>query len=104
MPEFNNISIVKKANIYFDGKVTSRTLIFQDGSRKTLGIMLPGEYHFNTADREIMEILSGNLEVLLPGSDGWKPVKGGEAFEVPAQSGFDLKVKSITDYCCAFIK
>jgi purine/pyrimidine-nucleoside phosphorylase len=104
MTEFNNVSIVKKANVYFDGKVTSRTLIFTDGSRKTLGIMLPGEYHFNTADKEIMEILAGDLEVLLPGSDGWKPVKGGEAFEVPAQSGFDLKVTSITDYCCAFVK
>jgi purine/pyrimidine-nucleoside phosphorylase len=104
MSEFDNISVVKKANIYFDGKVTSRTLIFPDGSRKTLGIMLPGEYHFNTADKEIMEILEGNLEVLLPGSDAWKPVKGGEAFDVPARSEFDLKVKSITDYCCTFIK
>jgi len=104
MSEFNNISIVKKANVYFDGKVTSRTLIFSDGSRKTLGIMLPGEYHFNTADKEIMEILVGDLEVFLPGSDGWKPIKGGEAFEVPSQSGFDLKVTSITDYCCSFIK
>jgi purine/pyrimidine-nucleoside phosphorylase len=104
MSEFKNITIVKKANVYFDGKVTSRTLIFPDETRKTLGIMLPGEYHFNTADKEIMEVLSGNLEVLLPESDGWKPVKSGEAFEVPAQSGFDLKVNSITDYCCSFIK
>jgi purine/pyrimidine-nucleoside phosphorylase len=104
MSEFNHISIIKKANVYFDGNVTSRTLIFPDGSRKTLGIMLPGDYHFNTADKELMEILSGDLEVLLPGADGWKPVKGGDAFEVPAQSGFDLKVKSITDYCCSFIK
>ena len=72
MSEFNNVTIVKKANVYFDGKVTSRTLIFPDGYRKTLGIMLPGEYHFNTAEKEIMEILSGDLEVLLPGSaDEW---------------------------------
>ena len=104
MSEFSNVSIVKKANVYFDGKVTSRTLIFPDGSRKTLGIMLPGDYHFNTADKEIMEIFSGSLEVLLPGSDGWKPIQGGEAFEVPARSGFDLKVARITDYCCSFIK
>ena len=104
MSEFKDITIIKKANVYFDGKVTSRTLIFPDGSRKTLGIMLPGEYHFNTSDKEIMEILAGSLEVLLPGSDGWKPIKGGEAFEVPAQAGFDLKVTGITDYCCSFIK
>ena len=104
MPEFNNVTIVKKANVYFDGKVTSRTVVFADGSQKTLGVMLPGEYEFNTADKEIMEILSGELEVLLPGADGWKTFKGGEAFEVPSQSKFGLRVKSLTDYCCSFIK
>ena len=69
MSEFNNVTVVKKANIYFDGKVTSRTVLFQDKSRKTLGIMLPGEYEFGTEDKEIMEIISGDLEVLLPGSE-----------------------------------
>lgn len=104
MSEFNNVSIVKKANVYFDGKVTSRTILFADGSKKTLGIMLPGEYEFNTADKELMEILAGDLDVLLPGDGGWKAVKGGEAFEVPANSKFSLKIKTITDYCCSFIK
>jgi len=82
MSEFTNVTVVKKANVYFDGKVTSRTLLFGDGSKKTLGIMLPGEYDFGTADKEVMEILSGELEVLLPGEKAWKPVKGGESFEV----------------------
>jgi purine/pyrimidine-nucleoside phosphorylase len=104
MSEFKNITIVKKANVYFDGKVTSRTLIFPDGSRKTLGIMLPGEYEFNTAEKEIMEILVGDMDVRLPDSTGWKTIKGGEAFEVPAQSKFNLNVKTLTDYCCSFIK
>jgi purine/pyrimidine-nucleoside phosphorylase len=104
MSEFKNVTVVKKANVYFDGKVTSRTLVFADGSKKTLGIMLPGEYEFNTGDKEIMEILSGDLEVLLPGADQWKQVIGGEAFEVPAESKFALKIKSITDYCCSFVK
>lgn len=104
MSEFKNVTVVKKANVYFDGKVTSRTLVFSDGSTKTLGVMLPGEYEFNTGDKEIMEILAGDLEVLLPGADGWKTVKGGEAFEVPAQSKFGLKVKNLTDYCCSFVK
>lgn len=103
MSEFKNVTVVKKANVYFDGKVCSRTVIFPDGSRKTLGVMLPGEYEFNTAEREIMEILSGELDVLLPRSDGWTSVKGGETFEVPAQSSFGLKVKSVTDYCCSFV-
>ena len=66
--------------------------------------MLPGEYEFNTADKEIMEIISGELEVLLPDSKGWKSIKGGEVFEVPAKSKFSLKVKGLTDYCCSYIK
>jgi uncharacterized protein YaiE (UPF0345 family) len=53
MSEFNDVTIIKKANIYFDGKVTSRSVVFPDGSRKTLGIMLPGEYEFNTDDRDL---------------------------------------------------
>ncbi len=104
MSEFKNVTVVKKANVYFDGKVTSRSLLFPDGSKKTLGIMLPGEYDFNTADKELMEIISGNLEVLLSDAQGWKTIAGGEEFEVPAQSKFSLKVKSLTDYCCSFIK
>jgi purine/pyrimidine-nucleoside phosphorylase len=104
MSEFKNVTVIKKANVYFGGNVTSRTIAFSDGSKKTLGIMLPGEYEFNTADKEIMEILSGELEILLPGTDAWKAIKGGEAFEVPAQSLFKLKVKSLTDYCCSFVK
>ncbi|MDD5773525.1 MAG: pyrimidine/purine nucleoside phosphorylase [bacterium] len=104
MSEFNNVTIVKKANVYFDGKVTSHTVIFPDGSKKTLGVMLPGDYTFNTADKEIMEIFSGDLQVSAPGISGWKTVKGGEAFEVPAKSKFSMKVKNLTDYCCSFVK
>ena len=103
MMEFKNVTIVKKANIYFDGKVTSRTVIFPDGSKKTLGIMFPGDYEFGTAEKEIMEILVGNLDVLLPGASGWVTFKEGEVFEVSAQSKFSLKVKSLTDYCCSYV-
>jgi purine/pyrimidine-nucleoside phosphorylase len=103
MQDFKNVTIVKKANVYFDGKVTSRTVIFPDGSKKTLGIMFPGEYEFGTAEKEIMEILAGNLEVLIPGIPGWQTVATGESFEVPAKSKFSLKVKSLTDYCCSYV-
>lgn len=103
MPEFKNVTVIKKANIYFDGQVTSRTVVFADGSTKTLGIMLPGAYEFNTDKKEIMEILSGELEILLPEDDYWKSVQGGESFEVPAQAKFSLKINTITDYCCSFI-
>ena len=104
MTDFKNVTVVKEANIYFDGKVTSRTVIFSDGSRKTLGVMLPGEYEFNTNEKEIMEILSGELDVLLAESQKWQPIKGGESFEVAAQSKFGLKVYKTTDYCCSFIR
>jgi uncharacterized protein YaiE (UPF0345 family) len=104
MSEFTNVTIVKKANVYFDGKVTSRTVIFPDGSRKTLGIMFPGEYKFSTDEKEIMEIIFGDLEVLLTASKGWMSITSGQSFEVPAKSTFSLNVKSLTDYCCSYIK
>ena len=104
MSEFRDVTIIKKANVYCDGKVTSRTVVFADGSRKTLGIMLPGDYDFTTDEQEIMEILSGELDVLIAGAEGWKTVKGGASFEVPAKSKFSLKIKNITDYCCSYLE
>ncbi len=104
MSEFSNVTVVKKANMYFDGKVTSRTVLFPDGTKKTLGIMLPGDYEFGTADKEIMEILAGDLAVLLPGAADWQKFTEGRSFEVPANSKFKLKVKAVTDYCCSYIK
>jgi purine/pyrimidine-nucleoside phosphorylase len=104
MSEFKNVTVIKKANVYFDGKVTSRTVIFPDGTKKTLGIMFPGDYEFGTAEKEIMEIMKGELDVLLPNAANWVTIKEGEVFEVPAQSKFGLKVKSLTDYCCSYIK
>lgn len=101
---FKNVSIVKKANIYFDGKVTSRTVIFEDGEKKTLGIMMPGEYEFGTGDKEIMEILSGEMDVLLPESENWKTISEGQSFEVPSNSKFKLIVKDVADYCCSYVK
>ena len=103
MSEFVNVTVVREANVYFDGKVTSRTVIFADGSKKTLGIMLPGDYEFGTDAKELMEILAGEMDVMLPGSDAWQTVKGGESFEVPASSRFGLKVKAVTDYCCSYL-
>ena len=103
MSEFKGVTVVKKANIYFDGKVTSRTVIFADGSKKTLGIMLPGEYEFNTGEKELMEIMSGEMEVLLPGEKTWIGIKGGQSFEAAANAKFKLKVKTLSDYCCSFL-
>ena len=103
MSEFTNVTVIKKANVYFDGKVVSRTVLFADGSKKTLGIMQPGEYEFSTGDKELMEIISGELDVALPGAAGVRPIKAGESFEVPANSKFRMTVKTLTDYCCSFL-
>ncbi|MBP1763563.1 MAG: protein yaiE [Firmicutes bacterium] len=104
MDQFENVAIVKKANMYFDGKVTSRTVIFPDGTKKTLGIMLPGEYEFGTAAAEVMELLAGQMEVLLPGQQVWKTVQAGDVFQVPANSKFQLKVQTVADYCCSYLE
>ena len=104
MDKFDNVSVVKKANVYFDGKVTSRTVIFPDGTKKTLGIMMPGEYEFGTGDKEIMEMLGGSVSVLLPGSEDWKSFASDSAFEVPANSKFKIKVLEVSDYCCSYVK
>ena len=103
MSEIKNITIKKEANIYYDGKVTSRTITLNDGSTQSLGIMLPGNYTFGTNEAEIMEMLSGELEIKLP-NENWKTLNTPETFNVPANSSFDLKIKTVTDYCCSYIK
>jgi hypothetical protein len=103
MSEFNNVSVIREANVYFDGKVTSRTVKFEDGSTKSLGVMMPGEYTFGTAKAELMEILAGELTYKLAESDEWISVTGGESFDVPANSSFDLKVTKLADYCCSYL-
>jgi uncharacterized protein YaiE (UPF0345 family) len=103
MSEFSNVTVVKKANIYFDGKVASHTVLFPDGSKKTLGVMQAGEYEFSTGAAEIMEILSGELQWQMKGDSQWRKVVGGQAFDVPAHSTFLMKVVMVSDYCCSFI-
>ena len=101
--ESNSGNPIPFANVYFEGKVTSRTVEFPDGTKKTLGIMMPGEYEFGTEAAEVMEILAGDLDVLLPGNEDWQAIKGGESFDVPANSSFKLVIKEITDYCCSYV-
>jgi len=100
---FDNVSVAIAGNSYFDGAVTSRTLNFADGSRKTLGFMAKGEYEFATEAAELMEITSGELEYKLADTDEWITVKRGEHFNVPAHSKFQVKAKSMVDYCCSYL-
>lgn len=103
MDRFSNVEVIKKANVYFEGKVTSRTVVFADGTKKTLGIMLPGDYEFGTDAKEIMEILAGDLAVQLPGTEEWLQIKESGEFTVPANSRFKLQVRTVTDYCCSYV-
>lgn len=100
--QFANVTVIKKANIYFDGKVTSRSVLFPDGSKKTLGVMLPGEYEFSAAAPEVMEVLGGSMKVLLPGATDWQVFTAGQAFAVPGDTSFKLVIDTVADYCCSY--
>lgn len=102
MSEFTNVTVSKQANVYFDGQVTSRTVVFADGTRKTLGVMLPGDYEFGTEVQELMEITSGQLDVLLPGESEWQAYTADMSFEVPASSTFGVRVRQVTNYVCSY--
>ena len=104
MSTFDNVTIIRQANIYFDGGVTSRTVQFANGDTKTLGIILPGDYHFDTKKKEVMEIQSGEVDVLLPDTDEWQHFSAGQSFTVPGNASFKIKASSITDYCCSFVE
>jgi len=102
--EFSGVTAVTKANIYFDGKVVSHSVLFPDGSKKTLGLIYPGDFHFGTAKAERMEIVAGDCVVKLDGGDAKTSYSGGQYFDVPANSGFDISVSSgICEYICSFL-
>ena len=102
--EFKNVTAVAKANVYFDGKVVSHTILLPDASKKTLGLIYPGKFHFGTDKAERMEIVAGQCSVKLDGQSATNPYSAGQAFDVPAKSGFDIEVKQeICEYICSFI-
>ena len=102
--EFRDVTALTKANVFFDGKVVSHTLLFPDGSKKTLGLIYPGQYHFGTDKAERMELTSGQCTIKVDGSSSSATYSAGETFEVPAQSGFDIEVKSgLCEYICSYL-
>ncbi|MCC6233705.1 MAG: pyrimidine/purine nucleoside phosphorylase [Verrucomicrobiales bacterium] len=102
--QFTNVTALAKANIYFDGKVVSHSIVFPDGSRKTLGLIYPGSFHFGTDKAERMEIVAGTCRVKLDGRSQIVDYTAGEAFEVPAKSGFSIEVPGgICEYVCSFL-
>ena len=104
MSSFSNVTVDAKANIYFDGKVCSHTLHFPDGSKKTLGLIYPGTYHFGTGDPELMEIIAGDCDVVLDGTSETLAIESGSSFEIAGNSGFTITVDGcICEYICSFL-
>ena len=102
--KFEGVTVETKANIYFDGKVQSRTIFLPGGERKTLGVIMAGEYEFGTADREEMQMTHGEVKVLLPGKTEWETYKAGETFHIPAKSSFKVECKEPFEYICSYFK
>ena len=102
MSQFDNVSVIQKANVYFDGKCVSHTVILADGTRKSVGVILPATLTFNTGAPEIMETVAGGCRYRLKGGD-WQSVTAGQSFNVPANSSFDIEVSGEPyHYICHF--
>jgi uncharacterized protein YaiE (UPF0345 family) len=102
--QFANVTVVTKANVYFDGKVVSHSVLFADGTKKTLGLIWPGSYHFGTGAPERMEIVAGACRVTLDGQTAPQDYVAGTAFDVPGKSGFTIEVKAgLCEYICSFL-
>ena len=102
--QFDGVSIVCKANVYFDGKVASHTVLFPDGTKKTIGLIYPGAYTFNTAAAERMEIIAGTCRAKIAGEDAHQAYSAGASFDVPADSSFEIEVEGgVAEYICSFL-
>lgn len=103
MSQFDNVSVLKQANVYFDGKCISHTVVFGNGEKKTIGVILPSKLTFNTGAPEIMETVAGSCRIKLAGSDEVKEYKVGESFSVPGNSSFEIEVSGEPyHYVCHF--
>lgn len=102
--QFAGVTVVTKANVYFDGKVVSHSVLFGDGSKKTLGLIYPGSYHFGTGAAERMEIVAGSCKVTLDGQTAVATYSANQYFDVPANSGFTIEVAGgLCEYICSFL-
>ncbi len=101
--DIEQVKISLKANVYFDGGVVSHTILLNSGEKKTVGVIRPGKYHFNTDAPEQMDVIAGSCAVKLAGEAEWKTYSGGQTFHVPGKSGFDIEVKEgLAEYLCSF--
>ena len=102
MTQFDNVSVVKQANVYFDGKCVSHTVRLADGSSKTVGVILPSSLTFNTGAPEIMEGVGGSCRIRLKGESDWKTYSAGQSFEVPGNSSFEISCDEPYHYVCHY--
>jgi purine/pyrimidine-nucleoside phosphorylase len=101
---FSSVTVNTKANIYFDGRVVSHTVVLPSGEKKTLGLIYDGVYHFGTEAAERMEVVAGECSVVLDGESEHRAYGPGTEFDVPAKSGFTVSVQSgICEYVCSFL-
>jgi purine/pyrimidine-nucleoside phosphorylase len=102
--QFNGVDVVTKANVYFNGDVISYTLLLPGGEKKTLGLIRPGSYHFNTGAPERMEIVEGACQVTIDGTTEVSAQAAGSQFDVPGKSGFRIEVEGgPCHYICSFL-
>jgi uncharacterized protein YaiE (UPF0345 family) len=102
MSQFENVSVIKAANVYFDGKCVSHTVQFADGTKKTVGVILPSSLTFNTGAPEVMEGVGGSCRVKLKGESEWKIYGAGQSFDVPGNSSFEIACDEPYHYVCHF--
>jgi len=102
MSNFDSVSVAKRANVYFAGKCISHSVIFADGTRKSIGVIFPSTLTFNTGAAETMELNAGKCRVRLKNEQEWRSYGAGEQFSVPALSGFDIETTEMLDYVCHF--
>ena len=98
----DGIAVTTKASVYFDGKCVSHALTLPDGSKKSVGVVLPATLTFSTGAAEVMECTGGSCEYRLDGSDTWLTSTPGEQFSIPAQSKFDIRVGDAYHYLCHY--
>jgi len=99
----DNVSVGTKANVFFNGQCVSHSVYFADGSRKTVGVILPGsQLTFNVSTPELMEITSGQCAVKLAGEAAFGVYTAGMSFRVAAGSSFEIHAKDEVNYVCSF--
>jgi len=100
--KIDGASVTTQANVYFDGKCVSHTVTLADGTRKSVGVVLPSQLTFKTGAPETMECVAGGCEYRLAGSDNWQKSGPGQKFSVPGNSSFDIRVADAYHYICHF--